>query len=134
MKRREYNYSWSRSFGVPAQVFGSVYYSLRKRTAEELVKAARPKRSPIHKLFEWDDRIAAAEQRLIQARVMINSLQVEIITPKGKPGNVIAFIRGSKLGRDVPTMEANREELRSEERRVGKECCTVCRSRWSPYH
>ena len=22
----------------------------------------------------------------------------------------------------------------SEERRVGKECCTVCRSRWSPYH
>ena len=24
--------------------------------------------------------------------------------------------------------------LRSEERRVGKECRTVCRSRWSPYH
>ena len=24
--------------------------------------------------------------------------------------------------------------LRSEERRVGKECCLVCRSRWSPYH
>ena len=22
----------------------------------------------------------------------------------------------------------------SEERRVGKECCLVCRSRWSPYH
>ena len=25
-------------------------------------------------------------------------------------------------------------DLRSEERRVGKECCTPCRSRWSPYH
>ena len=24
--------------------------------------------------------------------------------------------------------------LRSEERRVGKECVTTCRSRWSPYH
>ena len=24
--------------------------------------------------------------------------------------------------------------LRSEERRVGKECCVECRSRWSPYH
>ena len=23
---------------------------------------------------------------------------------------------------------------RSEERRVGKECLAVCRSRWSPYH
>ena len=24
--------------------------------------------------------------------------------------------------------------VRSEERRVGKECLSVCRSRWSPYH
>ena len=24
--------------------------------------------------------------------------------------------------------------LRSEERRVGKECVSLCRSRWSPYH
>ena len=24
--------------------------------------------------------------------------------------------------------------IRSEERRVGKECLDVCRSRWSPYH
>ena len=26
------------------------------------------------------------------------------------------------------------EWLRSEERRVGKECPQLCRSRWSPYH
>src|SRR3546814_18414340 len=25
-------------------------------------------------------------------------------------------------------------EVRSEERRVGKECDSTCRSRWSPYH
>ena len=25
-------------------------------------------------------------------------------------------------------------EARSEERRVGKECAPMCRSRWSPYH
>src|SRR3546814_20334236 len=25
-------------------------------------------------------------------------------------------------------------EIRSEERRVGKECVSTCRSRWSPYH
>ena len=29
---------------------------------------------------------------------------------------------------------ASSEEDRSEERRVGKECCALCRSRWSPYH
>src|SRR3546814_12085629 len=26
------------------------------------------------------------------------------------------------------------EEPRSEERRVGKECVSTCKSRWSPYH
>ena len=26
------------------------------------------------------------------------------------------------------------KEVRSEERRVGKECLRLCRSRWSPYH
>src|SRR3546814_3060775 len=26
------------------------------------------------------------------------------------------------------------DRLRSEERRVGKECVSTCRSRWSPYH
>src|SRR3546814_11124320 len=29
---------------------------------------------------------------------------------------------------------AERETTRSEERRVGKECVSTCRSRWSPYH
>src|SRR3546814_5797242 len=30
--------------------------------------------------------------------------------------------------------EAVRQFERSEERRVGKECVSTCRSRWSPYH
>src|SRR3546814_9827770 len=29
---------------------------------------------------------------------------------------------------------ARRSSKRSEERRVGKECVSTCRSRWSPYH
>src|SRR3546814_13919276 len=29
---------------------------------------------------------------------------------------------------------ARRKQFRSEERRVGKECVSTCRSRWSPYH
>ena len=36
-----------------------------------------------------------------------------------------------KIVKDVP-LPLNEE--RSEERRVGKECTSVCRSRWSPYH
>src|SRR3546814_6525397 len=34
-----------------------------------------------------------------------------------------------------PVGRAQRHEgVRSEERRVGKECVSTCRSRWSPYH
>src|SRR3546814_3333750 len=37
--------------------------------------------------------------------------------------------------RDVALPRHQRHtELRSEERRVGKECVSTCRSRWSPYH
>ena len=32
------------------------------------------------------------------------------------------------------TARAGRPFVRSEERRVGKECVCWCRSRWSPYH
>src|SRR3546814_10599143 len=31
-------------------------------------------------------------------------------------------------------MQPSLAPLRSEERRVGKECVSTCRSRWSPYH
>ena len=32
------------------------------------------------------------------------------------------------------SIELSAEAIRSEERRVGKECFVPCRSRWSPYH
>ena len=34
---------------------------------------------------------------------------------------------------DFKVVDVNGKE-RSEERRVGKECASMCRSRWSPYH
>src|SRR3546814_13540456 len=37
-----------------------------------------------------------------------------------------------EIGRLTECRRINRE--RSEERRVGKECVSTCRSRWSPYH
>ena len=34
----------------------------------------------------------------------------------------------------VPIATKDKGFFRSEERRVGKECLRLCRSRWSPYH
>ena len=35
---------------------------------------------------------------------------------------------------EIAAREEFRRKSRSEERRVGKECPSLCRSRWSPYH
>ena len=37
-------------------------------------------------------------------------------------------------GKQIREPEVRRQLARSEERRVGKECLRLCRSRWSPYH
>src|SRR3546814_15798646 len=51
---------------------------------------------------------------------------------KASPGALQAMLGLEKLvdksGIEKPLAE------RSEERRVGKECVSTCRSRWSPYH
>src|SRR3546814_8492210 len=38
------------------------------------------------------------------------------------------------VSRKRPCHEGGAHPRRSEERRVGKECVSTCRSRWSPYH
>ena len=45
-------------------------------------------------------------------------------------------LAGKFNGKLIDTTRAITEDgsIRSEERRVGKECPTKCRSRWSPYH
>ena len=54
-------------------------------------------------------------------------------------GGVITVLMGVVFMGVVPVLQkdtrmAPRRWTRSEERRVGKECTSWCRSRWSPYH
>src|SRR3546814_19699808 len=43
-------------------------------------------------------------------------------------------LSGATVAGDVVTVASLLTVVRSEERRVGKECVSTCRSRWSPYH
>src|SRR3546814_1986968 len=46
----------------------------------------------------------------------------------------VANIRTVWLDHHVLAFPDQKMSERSEERRVGKECVSTCRSRWSPYH
>src|SRR3546814_12645045 len=52
------------------------------------------------------------------------------------PGPKLARMgeRHDRIDRDIHPKRQQRLRHRSEERRVGKECVSTCRSRWSPYH
>src|SRR3546814_17171141 len=43
-------------------------------------------------------------------------------------------VMGEPDPRDAYSLPYDGADYRSEERRVGKECVSTCRSRWSPYH
>src|SRR3546814_5023310 len=45
----------------------------------------------------------------------------------------LAVHRGVELCLNADELDIRLQRLRSEERRVGKECVSTCRSRWSPY-
>ena len=51
------------------------------------------------------------------------------VAKRGSTSGSNAVVRGTSAA-----ALAVRPEVRSEERRVGKECIPPCRSRWSPYH
>src|SRR3546814_16353449 len=69
---------------------------------------------------------------LIGLAVVVARLVWAIVTPVGPPGawqprQPVGLPAGARLA-----LFARFD--RSEERRVGKECVSTCRSRWSPYH
>ena len=50
---------------------------------------------------------------------------VKVVTCSTAQAGTVPYMLMADLGAEV---------IKIEERRVGKECLAVCRSRWSPYH
>src|SRR3546814_15902061 len=79
-------------------------------------------------------RIECDERRLSASlhHLLSNSIN---FTPAG--GRVMVLAEGSREGVRITVSDSGigiAPEQRSEERRVGKECVSKCRSRWSRYH
>ena len=75
--------------------------------------------------------IAAAGIATVLLAVQLKGLKGEYAAYMVMAAGAFIFFYGTGKLKDI--LEAL-ERIRSEERRVGKECLRLCRSRWSPYH
>lgn len=96
---------------VDAQVFGDVVEQIAGELdcakPSDIVEAARDRKSPIHKLFNWDNDDAAELYRQQQARHFVGALQiVRVEFSKGQHISSRAFFhvrteaRGGYMGQD----------------------------------
>src|SRR3546814_2119443 len=96
----------------------SIFFFFKQKTAYEM------------RISDWSSDVCSSD---LLADI-VNSLDLDGAT---RTGNLDDFrhIFGDEETCFVPFIVINVQRLRrSEERRVGKECVSTCRSRWSPYH
>src|SRR3546814_3481448 len=90
------------------------------------------------RISDWSSDVCSSD--LKARRILFAAIAIVVaaaiwgfITPLGGSGLLIVvglLILSTLLFAILPAVP----QVRSEERRVGKECVSTCRSRWSPYH
>src|SRR3546814_4966677 len=104
-------FSWSGTFGGFGMVVLWVFFFFKQKTAYEM------------RISDWSSDVCSSDLLGGPARRTVN----------------FAIFAGCAGPQDKAVAEAWDHRVadaqgRSEERRVGKECVSTCRSRWSPYH
>src|SRR3546814_6199253 len=88
-------------------IFLLFFFFFKQKTAYEM------------RISDWSSDVCSSDLRELTPAV---ERMCDHMVPRGPDGGgVAAYPSGDNFGR-------------SEERRVGKECVSTCRSRWSPYH
>src|SRR3546814_2033133 len=106
----------------------SFFFFFKQKTAYEM------------RISDWSSDVCSSDLLIKARRAEMNANREMAVAHLKKKG--IKVIPGSHAnmfmvdwGKPAKEMQAALlAEKRSEERRVGKECVSTCRSRWSPYH
>jgi len=80
---------------VKAQTYGEFLWKIREENGDvltpiQIVEKAKPKASPIHEFFEWNDEIAGDKYRVWQARYLIGRIEI-IVESDGEEDQIRAF-------------------------------------------
>src|SRR3546814_6609160 len=89
--------------------FGVLFFFFKQKTAYEM------------RISDWSSDVCSSD--LLTPRLCAAALLVPL---------PLRRVRAALPAR--PVVAGGNPFARSEERRVGKECVSTCRSRWSPYH
>src|SRR3546814_5130064 len=108
------------SMYASVMLFGLLFFFFfKQKTAYEM------------RISDWSSDVCSSD-------LFVTGTPFEAVNSDGEPtGQKVAY--GEEYSAvHVPSPIRNRMRsiivYRSEERRVGKECVSTCRSRWSPYH
>src|SRR3546814_2642131 len=85
------------------------------------------------RISDWSSDVCSSDLPVGMLTAARNALDCTRLGRCGDPVATKACPR-CVLGSDSQHAAEDTDRARSEERRVGKECVSTCRSRWSPYH
>src|SRR3546814_4643760 len=84
------------------------------------------------RISDWSSDVCSSD--LVEITLIILPLVAPVLFSMGVDPLWFAILFALCLQTSFLTPPVGFALFRSEERRVGKECVSTCRSRWSPYH
>src|SRR3546814_4606583 len=82
------------------------------------------------RISDWSSDVCSSDLLLEQTLKVFARLGVKLVEMTPPDMEAVTAAANVIISGEASALHANR----SEERRVGKECVSTCRSRWSPYH
>src|SRR3546814_11532814 len=90
------------------------------------------------RISDWSSDVCSSDLVAVEARRVRRDLRLELLDPGLQHGDISGVGVGAHFASSAQARRAtasmSKLARRSEERRVGKECVSTCRSRCSPYH
>src|SRR3546814_8589481 len=99
-------------------VLGLCFLCFKQKTAYEL------------RISDWSSDVCSSDLLDIFDHTALDQDIVRIVIKANAHRNIAPCLVRTKMAQTKITDH----DGRSDERRVGKECVSTCRSRWSPYH